>query len=54
MKKNIPTKSISLQKWVKIMDSKKQNNFVLFGKNNGIQTDKQVLQKFYKIYSQIF
>ena len=42
---------ISLQRWIKIHESKNANNFMLLGKNKDIQTDKQILKKFYKHYS---
>lgn len=47
-------KNISLQKWTQIHESKDPNKFVLHGKNKDIQNDKQVLKKFYKIYSLIY
>lgn len=53
MKKTDDRKSISIQKWVKINESKKSKNFILFGKNNSIQTEKQILKKFHKHYTLI-
>jgi len=55
MKKGAKKKhSISLQKWVKVHESNDPAKFVLHGKNKTIQTDKQVLQKFHKMYSLIY
>jgi hypothetical protein len=46
--------AISLQKWIQINESIDSDKFILFGKNKEIQTDKQVLKKFHKLYTLIY
>lgn len=47
-------KAISLQKWMQMHESIDPSKFILFGKNKEIQTNKQGLKKFHKLYTLIY